>query len=58
MSKIYQKLGTGEMLTELTGFHGLEINISLNIVEAVGLMELPAQLLIESILSEIRLGQT
>jgi hypothetical protein len=40
-----------------TGFHGLEINISLNIVEVVGLTEQPAQLLIESTLSEIELGQ-
>lgn len=40
-----------------TGFHGLEINIFLNIVEVVGLTEQPAQLLIESTLSEIELGQ-
>jgi len=39
------------------GFHGLEINIFLNIVEVVGLTEQPAQLLIESTLSEIELGQ-
>lgn len=39
------------------GFHGQEINTFLNIVEVVGLTEQPAQLLIESTLSEIELGQ-
>ncbi len=40
MYKIYQRIGIGEMLIEQIGFHGLEINIFLNIVEVVGLMEL------------------
>jgi hypothetical protein len=57
MSKIYLKLLIGEMLMELTGYHGQEINIFLNIVEVVGLMELQVQLLIESILLEIEPGQ-
>jgi hypothetical protein len=45
------------MLMEPIGYHGLEINISQLIVEVVGLMELPVQLLIELILPEIELGQ-
>lgn len=37
-------------------YHGLEISISLLIVDLVGLMVLLAQLLIESILPEITPG--
>ena len=55
--KIYQRLGIGEISITLTGFHGQEINTFLNIVEAVGLMELPVQLPIELILFETELGQ-
>ncbi len=57
MSKTYLKLLIGEMLMELTGYHGQEINIFLNIAEVVGLMELQVQLLIELILLEIEPGQ-
>jgi len=55
--KLYQLHGIGEILITLTGFHGQEINIFQLIAEVVGLMEQPAQLLTESILSEIEHGQ-
>jgi len=42
---------------ELTGYHGLEINTFLNIVEVVGLTEQPAQLLTESTSLETEHGQ-
>lgn len=41
---------------EQTGFHGLEINTSLNTVEAAGLMALQAQLQTGLTSSEIELG--
>jgi hypothetical protein len=55
---IYQRPTTGETLTEPTGYHGLETNTFLNIVEAAGLTELPVQSLTESTSSETELGLT
>lgn len=56
MSRISQSHSTGEMSQELTTFHGVKINISLFIVEAAGLKELPAQLLIVLTSLETELG--
>lgn len=55
--RIYPKSGIGETSTIPTGYLGLETNTFLNTVEVVGLMVLPAQLLIESTLSETEPGQ-
>lgn len=49
--------GIGETLMAATIFHGLEISISLLIVDLAGLTDLPAQLLTESILLETNHGQ-
>jgi len=49
---IYLKNGIGEILTELTICLGLLTNISLNIVEVVGLKPLPPLWLIELISKE------
>jgi hypothetical protein len=47
MLKLFQKTGTGEILVESIISHGVEINISQLIVGHAGLMDQPAQLLIE-----------
>jgi hypothetical protein len=56
MLKICLKAGTGEMSMELTISLGVKINISLYTVEAAGLKEPPALLLIESTSPETELG--
>jgi hypothetical protein len=56
MLKISLNLGTGEMFLALIMFHGAKINIFQLIVVLAGLKELLAQLLIESISSEIEHG--
>ena len=56
-SRAEKKFGTGETSTIPTGYLGLGINTFLNIVEVVGLMGLPAQLLIGSTLPGTELGQ-
>jgi len=58
MLKHYPPHGTGETLITLTGFLGQEINTFQLIVEVVGLMALPALLLIELTLLETEHGQT
>ena len=55
--RIFLKYGIGEMSTIPIGFHGLEINISLNIVDLAGHMEQLHQLLTELTLLETELGQ-
>jgi hypothetical protein len=57
MLVLYLKIGIGETLMVLIIFLGLEINIFQHIVDHVGLMDLPARLLIELILLEKELGQ-
>ena len=54
--KLSQKTSIGEMLMEPTGFHGEEINTFPLIVEAVGLMDLPAQWPTELTSKETDLG--
>lgn len=48
----------GETSMEPTGCHGAETSTSQHIADHAGLMDLPAQLPIESILPETELGQT
>ena len=57
MLMLYLNSGIGEILVESTIYHGVEINIFLNIVDHAGPMEQLALSLIESILPEIELGQ-
>jgi hypothetical protein len=57
MSALFQKIGIGETLVVLIISHGVEINISQLIVDHVGLMDLPALLLIELTLLEREHGQ-
>ena len=56
MLKIYQKHGIGEISMELTGYRGLETNISHNIVVHAGHMDPQVQLLTELILLGKELG--
>ena len=56
ISKICQRIGTGEMSMELIGFHGVETNTFLSIVEVAGLMQPQVPSLIELILPETEHG--